>query len=42
MTAQGLFLCKHGCPDIAPAIAYLTTLVQKPNHADWTELCQMM
>ena len=28
---QGLFLCKHGHPDIAPAIAYLTTWVQKPN-----------
>ena len=22
VTAQGLFLCKCGCPDIAPAIAY--------------------
>ena len=42
MTAQGLFLCKHGHPDIAPAIAYLTTWVQKPNHADWTKLCQML
>ena len=41
MTMQGLFLCKHGCLDIAPAIAYLTTWVQKPNHADWTKLCQM-
>ena len=28
MTALGLFLCKHGHPDIAPAIAYLTTQVQ--------------
>ena len=28
MTTQGLFLCKHGHPDIAPAIAYLTTWVQ--------------
>ena len=34
MTAQGLFLCKHGCPDIAPAITYLTTWVQRPNQAD--------
>ena len=42
VTAQGLFLCKHGCPDIAPAIAYLTTWVPKPNHADWTKLCQML
>ena len=28
MTAQGLFLCKHGQLDIAPAIAYVTTWVQ--------------
>ena len=42
VTVQGLFLCKHGCLDIAPTIAYLTTWVQKPNHTDWTQLCQMM
>ena len=34
MTAQGLFLCKCGHPDIAPAIAYLTMQVQKPNYTD--------
>ena len=39
MTAQGLFPCKHGRLDIAPAIAYQTTWVQKPNHTDWTKLC---
>ena len=39
MTMQGLFLCKCGCPDIAAAIAYLTTWVQKPNCTDWTKLC---
>ena len=39
VTVQGLFLCKCGHLDIAPAIAYLTTWVQKPNHADWTKLC---
>ena len=39
VTMQGLFLCKHGHPHIAPAIAYLSTWVQKPNHADWTKLC---
>ena len=39
VTVQGLFLCKHGHPGIAPAIAYLTTQVQIPNHADWTKLC---
>ena len=42
MTMQGLFLCKHGCLDIAPAVAYLITQVQKPNHADWTKLCEMV
>ena len=25
LTAQGLFACKRGQPDIAPAITYLTT-----------------
>ena len=41
VTAQGLFLCKYGHLDIAPAIAHLTrsTWVQKPNHADWIKLC---
>ena len=42
MTVQGLFLCKHGHLNIAPAIAYLTTLVQKLNCTDWTKLCQML
>ena len=39
VTVQGLFLHKHGHPNIAPAIAYLTTWVQKPNCTDWTKLC---
>ena len=39
VTVQGLFLCKCGHLDIAPAIAYLTTWVQKPNCTDWTKLC---
>ena len=42
MTMQGLFLCKCGHPDIAPAIVYLTTWVQKPNCTDLTKLCQML
>ena len=42
MTTQGLFLCKCGHLDIAPAIAYLTTWVQKPNCTDWTKLCQLL
>ena len=39
MAVQGLFLCKHGCLDIAPEIAYLTTQVQNPNHGDQSKLC---
>ena len=42
VATQGLFLCKCGCLDIAQAMAYLTTQVQKPHHADWTKLCQML
>ena len=42
VTAQGLFPCKCGCLDIAPAIAYLTMWVQKPNCADWTKLCHLL
>ena len=42
VTMQGLYLCKHGHPDIAPAIPYLSTWVQKPNCSDWTKLCQML
>ena len=39
VTPQQLFLCRCGDPDIAPAIAYLTTWVKKSNCADWTMLC---
>ena len=42
VTAQRLFLYKHSHPNIAPAIAYLTTWAQKPNHADWTKLCHLL
>ena len=42
VTVQGLFLCKCDHPSIAQAIAYLTTQVQKPNHTDWTKLCQLL
>ena len=42
VTIQALFLCKYGHPDIAPAMAYLTTQVQKPNFTDWTKLCQLL
>jgi hypothetical protein len=42
VVAQGLFLCKRGRPDIAPAIAYLTTRVKGPNEDDWSKLAKMM
>ena len=38
MAVQGLFLCNCSHLDISPAIAYLTTWVQKPNHAVPTKL----
>ena len=41
-TAQGLFLCKRGRPDISPVIAYLTTRVKNPNQDDWMKLTKMM
>ena len=41
-TAQGLFLCKRGRPDISPVIAYLTTRVKYPNQDDWMKLIRMM
>ena len=41
-TAQGLFACKRGWPNIAPAIAYLTTWVWNPNQDDWMKLVQLM
>ena len=33
-----LFLTKHAQPDIATAIAFLTTRVQKPDEDDWKKL----
>lgn len=42
ITAQGLFLCKRARPDIAPAIAFLTTRVQRPTEEDWQKLCRLM
>ena len=41
-TAQGLFLCKRGRPDISPAIAYFTTRVREPTEEDWMKLTRMM
>jgi hypothetical protein len=42
VTAQGLFACKRGRPDISPAIAYLTTRVRNPNQDDWNKLTRMI
>jgi hypothetical protein len=42
VVVQGLFLCKRACPDIAPAIAFLTTRVQHPTREDWMNLVKMM
>lgn len=42
VVAQGLFLCKRGRPDIAPAIAFLTTRVKGPDRDDWSKLVKMM
>jgi len=42
VTAQGLFLCKRGRPDISPAIAFCTTRVRKPDEDDWQKLVRMM
>ena len=41
-TAQGLFLCNRGRPDISPVIGYLTTRVKYPNQDDWIKLDRMM
>jgi Reverse transcriptase (RNA-dependent DNA polymerase) len=41
-TAQGLFLCKRGRPDVSPVIAYLTTRVKFSNQDDWMKLIRMM
>jgi hypothetical protein len=42
VVALGLFLCKRARPDIAPAIAFLTTRVQHPTREDWMKLVKMM
>ena len=42
VVAQGLFLTKRARPDIAPAIAYLTTRVRAPNQDDWDKLVRVM
>ena len=41
-TAQALFACKRGRPDICPAVAFLTTRVREPNESDWKKLVRMV
>jgi hypothetical protein len=42
VVAQGLFLCNRGRPDIAPAIAFLSTRVRCPDEEDWQKLVRLM
>jgi hypothetical protein len=39
---KGMFLCKCGCQDIQPAIAFMVTRVTEPNEGDWKKLVRMM
>jgi hypothetical protein len=39
---KGMFLCKRGCQDIQPAVAFLATRVTEPNEGDWKKLVKMM
>ena len=41
-TAQALFLCKRGRPDISPAVAFFTTIVKASTEEDWSKLVWMM
>ena len=40
--AKALFLTKQACPDIAMAVAFLTTCVMHTDQDDWRKLHQMM
>ena len=42
LVAKCLFLCKRARPDIHPAVAFLTTRVQKPDLDDWRKLSRLM
>ncbi len=41
-TAQLLFLCKRGRPDIHTAVAFLCTRVKHPNQDDYKKLCRVI
>jgi hypothetical protein len=38
---KGMFLCKCGCQDIQPAVAFMVTRVTEPNEGDWKKLVKM-
>ena len=35
-------ICKHVCPDIQVAVAFLSTRVREPDEDDWKKLLKMM
>jgi hypothetical protein len=39
---KAFLLCKRACPDIQPAIAFLTTRVKSLDEQDWFKLIKMM
>jgi len=39
---KGMFLCKRGRPDIQPAIAFLSTRVNRATEEDWKKLVRLM
>jgi len=41
-TAQALFLCKQGRPDISPAVSFFTTRVKASTEEDWSKHVRMM
>jgi len=41
-TAQALFLCKRGRPNISPAVAFFTTRVKASTEEDWSKHVRMM
>jgi hypothetical protein len=42
ITAQLLFVCKRGRPDIQTAVAFLCTRVREPDEDDYKKLCRLV
>ena len=42
ITAQLLFVCKRGRPDIQTAVAFLCTRVREPDEDDYKKLCRLI